>query len=223
MPETIKPGCMRRNANLAIRLPKELASKRMDEYSRAQGSMSEVPASDKTRPDAGGKPAAELLPQVYEELRRVAALKLANEAPNQTLQTTALVHEAWLRISGRDNSHWKNQYHFLAAAAEAMRRILLDNARRKNRLRHGKGLQRVDLDTVDLASQADSETLLKVDEALDKLALEDPTKAELVKLRYFVGLSIPEAAAALGLSESTAKRSWAYARAWLYTELKNAP
>ena len=167
-----------------------------------------------------GGAAAELLPLVYEELRRLAAHKLASEAPGQTLQTTALVHEAWLRLAGPAESRWQNRTHFLAAAAEAMRHILIDRARRKNRVRHGGGLTRVNLDNVDLATAADDETLLRVDEALTKFAAEDPVKAELVKLRYFVGLSIPEAAQALGMSESTAKRAWAYARAWLYEEMK---
>src|SRR5262245_18191145 len=167
------------------------------------------------------KAASELLPLVYEELRRLAAHKLANEAPGQTLQTTALVHEAWLRLAGKDaDSQWQNDTHFLAAAAEAMRHILIDNARRKQRVRHGGGLKRLNLDQLDVATATDDETLLLVDEALAKFAAEDPVKAELVKLRYFVGLSIPEAAAAMGMSESTAKRAWAYARAWLYDELK---
>jgi len=169
-----------------------------------------------------GKPASELLPLVYDELRRVAAHKLANEAPGQTLQTTALVHEAWLSLAGNGESQWQNRTHFLSASAEAMRHILIDRARRKNRVRHGKGLQRVNLEHVDLASASDDDTLLGVDEALTKFATEDPVKAQLVKLRYFVGLSIPEAAAAMGMSESTAKRAWAYARAWLYDELKRS-
>ena len=164
--------------------------------------------------------AQELLPLVYDELRRVAAQKMACEAPGQTLQPTALVHEARLRLVG-SQQEWKGRGHFFAAAAEAMRRILIDNARRKNRVRHGKGLARVDLDRVDLAIEADEDTLLCVDEALARLAAEDPLKAELVKLRYFVGLSIPEAGCALGLSESTTKRYWAFARAWLYNELKS--
>jgi RNA polymerase sigma factor (TIGR02999 family) len=168
----------------------------------------------------GGKAASELLPLVYDELRRLAAHKLANEAPGQTLQPTALVHEVWLRLGGSNGGPWRSRRGFLAAAAEAMRRILIDNARRKNRVRHGKGLTRVDLEHVDLASVTDDETLLRVDEALSKFAAEDPTKAELVKLRYFAGLSIPEAAQAMEMSESTAKRAWAYARAWLYEELK---
>ncbi len=165
------------------------------------------------------KAAEELLPLVYEELRKLAAIKMANEAPNQTLQPTALVHEAWLRLAGSENQRWNNRGHFFAAAAEAMRRILIDNARRKKRVRHGKGLTRVDLDGVDLAASTDDETLLQVDEALEKLAAENSLKAELVKLRFFAGLSIPKAAQALGLSETTAKRYWAYARAWLYDEL----
>jgi RNA polymerase sigma factor (TIGR02999 family) len=183
--------------------------------------MNEVPQSSKAEKCDNHKPAGELLPQIYDELRRLAASKLANEAPGQTLQTTALVHEAWLRLAGKKDSHWQSHLQFVAAAAEAMRHILIDNARRKSRVRHGKGLIRVNLDCVDLASQADEDTLLRVDEALKKLAEEDPIKAQLVKLRYFVGLSIPEAANALGLSESTAKRAWSYARAWLYAELKD--
>jgi RNA polymerase sigma factor (TIGR02999 family) len=163
--------------------------------------------------------ASDLLTQVYNELRRVAANKLANEAPGQTLQTTALVHEAWLRLTSNGEGQWHNRAHFLACAAEAMRHILIDNARRKRRVRHGGGLNRVALDHIELATATDADTLLKVDEALTKFAAEDPVKAELVKLRYFVGLSIPEAASALGMSESTAKRAWAYARAWLYAEL----
>jgi RNA polymerase sigma factor (TIGR02999 family) len=176
--------------------------------------------SDSPSQTNGRKAASELLPFVYEELRRLAAGKLAREAPGQTLQTTALVHEAWLSLARNGDSHWQNQSHFLAAAADAMRHILIDRARRKNRLRHGKGLTRVNLEHVDLATESDDDTLLRVDEALTKFAAEDPVKAQLIKLRYFVGLSIPEAAAAMGMSESTAKRAWAYARAWLYDELK---
>jgi RNA polymerase sigma factor (TIGR02999 family) len=164
--------------------------------------------------------ADQLLPLVYEELRRLAAHKMAHEAAGHTLQPTALVHEAWLRLAGPHNQAWNSRGHFFAAAAEAMRRILIDNARRKNRLRHGQGLARVDLDQVDVAIHSDDDTLIRVDAALEKLALEDPVKAELVKLRFFIGLSIAEAGQALGLSESTAKRYWVYARAWLYEELK---
>ncbi len=165
------------------------------------------------------KAAEELLPLVYEELRKLAAHKLAGEAPGQTLQPTALVHEAWLRLAESTEQQWRDRSHFFAAAAEAMRRILIDRARRKHRVRHGQGLTQVDLDGVELAAQTANDTLLRVDEALEKLAGEDPVKAQLVKLRYFVGLSLPEACQALGLSESTGKRYWAYARAWLYDEL----
>lgn len=168
---------------------------------------------------ARGRAASEFLPLVYEELRRLAAHRLALVPPGQTLQTTALVHEAWLRLSSREDAHWQNRSHFLAAAAEAMRHILIDNARRKNRVRHGKGLTRVDLEHVQLATATPDDTLLRLDEALTKLAAEDPVKAKLIELRYFVGLSIPEAAMALDISESTAKRAWAYARAWLYDEM----
>lgn len=169
---------------------------------------------------AEGHAASELLPLVYEELRRLAAHKLAGEAVGQTLQATALVHEAWLRLAGNDQTKWNNRTHFLATAAEAMRHILIDNARRKNRVRHGGTMKRVDLDQVDVASAVDDEILLRVDQALTKFAAEDSLKAELVKLRFFAGLSIPEAAGALGMSESTAKRAWAYARAWLFDELQ---
>ena len=171
--------------------------------------------------DAGDPKAADqLLPLVYEELRRLAAQKMAREVPGQTLQPTALVHEAWLRLAGSHDQRWNSRGHFFAAAAEAMRRILIDNARRKNRVRHGQGLARVDLDQVDVAIHSDDDTLIRVDDALRKLAQEDSVKADLVKLRFFIGLSIAEAGQALGLSESTAKRYWAYARAWLYDELK---
>ena len=163
--------------------------------------------------------AEELLPLVYQELRKLAAAKMAGEAPGQTLQPTALVHEAWLRLAGAQHQQWNSRGHFFAAAAEAMRRILIDNARRKARVRHGKDLVRVDLDSVDVALETEPDTLLAMDEALDQLARRDPLKAQLVKLRYFVGLSIPEAGRTLGLSESTAKRYWAFARAWLYNEL----
>jgi RNA polymerase sigma factor (TIGR02999 family) len=157
---------------------------------------------------------------VYEELRRMAARKLAAEAPGHTLQTTALVHEVWLQLAGSESSKWASRYSFLAAAADIMRHILLDRARRKGRIRHGHGLQRVNLDKVEVASHTDDGTLLRLDEVLTKFAAEDSKKAELVKLRFFVGLTIPQAAAALGITEITARRWWTYARAWLYEELK---
>jgi len=168
------------------------------------------------------KAAEELLPLVYDELRKLAACKMASEAPGQTLQPTALVHEAYLRLIGVPNREWDGRGHFFAAAAEAMRRILVDNARRKQSLKHGGGLQRVDLMHLDVALAEDDATVLAVSEALDRLAEEDAQCAELVKLRFFAGLTNVEAARMLGIAERTAKRTWAYARARLYEELKQA-
>jgi RNA polymerase sigma factor (TIGR02999 family) len=160
--------------------------------------------------------AADLLPLVYDELRRLAAARLAAEPSGNTLQPTALVHEAYLRLVGTaDADQWDHRGHFFAAAAEAMRRILIDQARQKATARHGGAMQRQGLDPDAAAVPEPREDLLALDEALDRLAAEDPLKANLVKLRYFVGLSLAEAAAALGLSERTAGRHWAYARAWL--------
>ncbi|MBI3850245.1 MAG: sigma-70 family RNA polymerase sigma factor [Verrucomicrobia bacterium] len=168
-----------------------------------------------------GDPTAadQLLPLVYEELRRLAAHKMANEAAGQTLQPTALVHEAWLRLVGNENQKWDGRAHFFAAAAEAMRRILIERARRKRAIRHGGDQQRVDVAKVDLASPSDDDQLLAVNEALDKLAAEYKVEAELVKLRYFVGMTNEEAAEVLGISPRTAKYYWTHARAWLYREI----
>ena len=168
-----------------------------------------------------GKSAAmeELLPLVYEELRKLAAQKMSHEPPGQTLQATALVHEAWLRLSGGEDRQWENRRHFFGAAAEAMRRILIDNARRKHALRHGGGQQRLNLTDVDVATPAANDELLAIDEALTKFAARDAQKAELVKLRYFGGLTIEETAAALGISVATAKRWWEFSRAWLNAQL----
>ncbi len=164
----------------------------------------------------------ELLPLVYAELRRLAAHKMAGENPGQTLQPTALVHEAWLKLGSGQNRQWNNRNHFFAAAAEAMRRILTDNARRKLRLRHGGGQQRVELADCDTAADSEAGHILAVSDALEKLAQVDPQRAELVKLRYFIGLTFAEAAEVLGISEPTAKRYWAFARAWLYEEIRSA-
>jgi RNA polymerase sigma factor (TIGR02999 family) len=169
------------------------------------------------------KAADQLLPLVYEELRRLAAAKMALETPGQTLQATALVHEAWLRLAGHDNRKWNDRTHFFAAAAEAMRRILVDNARRKRAQRHGGGQKAVELPEIAVESAPKDDQLLAVNEALDKLAAIEPQKAELVKLRYFVGMTIEEAAQALDISERTAKRQWAYARAWLGQEIRAQP
>lgn len=159
-----------------------------------------------------------LLPLVYAELRRLAAARLASEAPGQTLQATALVHEAWLKLSAQDpERRWNDRTHFFAAAAEAMRRILIDNARRKRAVRHGGELARVDLEETKVAAPVgNDEELLAVHEALDELAALDARKAEVVKLRFFVGLNFAETAEVLGISEITAKRDWAFARAWLF-------
>ena len=163
------------------------------------------------------KAADELLPLVYQELRRLAARRLSQEKPGQTLQATALVHDAYLRLVGpEDVRGWDGRGHFFAAAAEAMRRILIDNARRKRTQKHGGVHRRQELDEVEIVAGAPAEDLLALDEALTRLAAEDPQKAELVKLRYFAGLSIEEAARVLGISVATAKRHWAFARAWLF-------
>jgi RNA polymerase sigma factor (TIGR02999 family) len=169
-----------------------------------------------------GEPQAseQLLPLVYEELRRLAAYKMANELPGQTLQPTALVHEAWLRLTGNENVKWDGRAHFFGAAAEAMRRILIDNARRKKALRHGGGQHRLDVAELEIAATANDDELLAINYALEKFSKRDKQKAELVKLRYFAGLTIEEAAAALGISEPTAKRHWTYARAWLFSEIR---
>ena len=175
------------------------------------------------RADAGDVSAAdEILPLVYGELRKLAAAKMTRESAGQTLQPTALVHEAWLRLGGEAQPQWKNRAHFFAAAAEAMRRILIDNVRRKRRIRHGGELEKVSASATgfDVAAPelGDAELLL-LNEALDGLAAHDARKAELVKLRYFVGLTLEDAAAARGSSERTAKRDWAYSRVWLLREL----
>lgn len=161
--------------------------------------------------------AGELLPLVYEELRRLAAQRLAHENPGQTLQATALVHEAYLRLVG--DQRYNGQGHFFAAAAEAMRRILVERARRKGRLKHGRDRERVELDSGCLVSAAPSLNLVALDEALSRLAETEPAKADLVKLRFFAGLTMPEAAAALGISLATAERHWTFAKSWLYAEL----
>ncbi len=167
------------------------------------------------------KAADELLPLVYEELRKLATYKMANESPGQTLQPTALVHEAWLRVAGNENQKWDGRGHFFAAAAEAMRRILIDRARRKKAVRHGGMLHRTEVELGDLTAPTQDDELLAVHEALDKFAAVDKQKAELVKLRYFAGLTIEQAAEVLGVSAPTAKRYWAYARAWLYREVQD--
>ena len=167
-----------------------------------------------------GKAAEELLPLVYEELRKLAGARMAQEAAGNTLQPTALVHEAWLRLVGGPAQDWNSQNHFFMAAAQAMRRILIDRARQKGRIKRGGDHQRVPIEQLDVAINADSETLLLVEEAMAGLAKADPVKAKLVELRFFTGLSLEEAAQVLGVSVPTAKRYWAYARAWLFQEIE---
>jgi RNA polymerase sigma factor (TIGR02999 family) len=166
------------------------------------------------------KAAEELLPLVYNELRRLAAWRMANERPGQTLQATALVHEAYLRLIGQEEPGWQGRRHFFGAAAEAMRRILVENARRKKRLKHGGQLERVDLEDVDIPSPLPNDELLAMNEALDRLTEVDPRAAELVKLCFFVGLTQEQAAKELGVSISTVERTWAFARAWLFREIQ---
>ncbi|MBS0659988.1 MAG: sigma-70 family RNA polymerase sigma factor [Verrucomicrobia bacterium] len=164
--------------------------------------------------------ASALFPLIYEELRQIARAKMRQEKPGQTLQATALVHEAWLRLGGQ---RFDNRAHFFGAAAEAMRRILIDNARRRAAARHGGGAERVDLEAIEVAAPARDVELLAIHETLDAFAAHEPRKAELVKLRYFVGCTIDEAAEVLGISAPTAKRDWAYARAWLFRAMNELP
>ena len=166
------------------------------------------------------KASEELLPFVYNELRRMAAHKMSAERPGHTLQPTALVHEAWLALVDSPNQSWQNRAHFFGAAAEAMRRILIARARSKNRQRRGSGVAHLDVDELEIASPAPEDQLLALNDALDRFAKLEPQQAELVKLRYFVGLKIEEAAEILGISKATAKRWWAYARAWLFNEIQ---
>ena len=182
--------------------------------------MSEVTRILNAIEHGNAKAADELLPLVYHELRRLAAQKMANEAAGHTLQPTALVHEAWLRLMGEQSQMWDSRGHFFAAAAEAMRRILIEKARRKKSLKRGGELERVNLENVQVAILADPEALLLVNEALEKLERECREAAQVVKLRFFAGLSNEEAGQALGVTARTAKRYWTFARAWLFHELR---
>jgi len=185
--------------------------------------MSEVTHILTAIEQGNAKAADELLPLVYEELRRMAANKMAGEPADHTLQPTALVHEAWLKLVDTPAQSWQNRAHFFGAAAEAMRRILIDRARRKSRQRRGSGAEHLDADELEIASPAPDDQLLALNDALERFATLEPQQAELVKLRYFIGLKIEEAAEVLGISEATAKRWWAYARAWLFNELNTLP
>jgi RNA polymerase sigma factor (TIGR02999 family) len=190
------------------------ATHRLDKMSDATVMLAAIEAGDP-------KAAEQLLVLIYDELRRLAASKLALEAPGQTLQPTALVHEAWLRLVGAHNPSFKDRAHFFRASADAMRHILIDRARRKKTTRHGGGCLRVDFEDFELATPSANDQLLAVNEALDKLALEHPVQAELVKLRYFAGLTNEEASDVLGISVSTAKNYWTFSRAWLLNEIES--
>ena len=194
--------------------PDELYSepRLIDTMSDATVMLAAIEAGDSNAP-------GQLLVLVYDELRRLAASKLAQEAPGQTLQPTALVHEAWMRLVGDRNPSFKDRTHFFCAAAEAMRHILIDRARQKKTKRHGGEYRRVDFEEMDLAASSADDQLLAVNEALDKLALEHPVQADLVKLRYFAGLTNEEVSEVLGISVSTVKNYWAFSRAWLLNEI----
>jgi RNA polymerase sigma factor (TIGR02999 family) len=185
--------------------------------------MSEVTRILTAIEQGNAKSTDELLPVVYDELRRMAAYKMANEPAGHTLQPTALVHEAWLKLVDSPAQSWQNRAHFFGAAAEAMRRLLIARARRKQTQRRGALAAHLNVDELEIANPVPDEQLLALNEALDRFASLEPQHAELVKLRYFVGLKIEEAAEVLGISEATAKRWWAYARAWLFNEINSPP
>lgn len=182
--------------------------------------MSDVTQLLSTLDPADPRAAEQLLPLVYDELRRLAAAKMAREAPGQTLQATALVHEAWLRLGGPEQPTWQNRTHFFGAAAEAMRRILVENARRKLRLKRGAGGERVELGEAIMAAPAEDERILQVHEALEHLAREEPEKAEIVKLRFFAGLNNEEIAALRGVNEKTVRRHWEAAKVLLFQTIR---
>jgi len=196
------------SARKNLRLASEPLSVRLARVSEVTRILERVQEGD-------SKAADELLPLVYDELRKLAAVRLAHEAPGQTLQPTALVHEAWLKLAGSERQQWRGQRHFFGAAAEAMRRILIDRARRKSSLKRGANLPLEELHESRIELRAPVDEMLAVHEALDALGGEDPLAAEVVKLRYFVGMTIPEIAEALGLAARTVDRHWSFARAWL--------
>lgn len=169
-----------------------------------------------------GHASEELLPLVYDELRKLAIARMSQESANQTLQATALLHEAWLRMVGGGDRSWENRAHFFGAASEAMRRILIENARRKSRLKHGGHLQRLDITDLDLAAASPDEMILLVDEALERFKSEDPEKGKIVVMKFFGGLTNQEVAANLGITERTVERQWAYAKAWLFQDIRKA-
>src|SRR5262245_41513305 len=201
-----------------------LGSSSVEEYLlKTLNSMSDVTQILHAIERGDAQAATELLPLVSEELRKLAAARMSNEAAGHTLQPTALVHEAWLRLTGDEpQARFANRAHFFAAAAEAMRRILVDRARRKSADKRGGGWERIDLESVDIAGDANDDTLLLINESLEKLAAEEPQAAEIVKVRFFAGLTLEEAGQLLGFTERTAKRHWAFARSLLYDAIKTA-
>jgi RNA polymerase sigma factor (TIGR02999 family) len=201
----------------------ELALARNDPARDDPRRMSEVTRILNSIHKGDPRAAEELLPLIYEELRKLAAAKMNQEPPGQTLQATALVHEAWMRLAGdRQEQGWDSRGHFFSAAAEAMRRILVERARRKDRIRHGGGLERIEIDQIAVPNEAKEQKLLEIHEVIDQFAEEDESKAELVKLRVFVGLNYEEIANLMGISEPTVRRHWAYAKAWLYERIHEA-
>src|SRR5262245_43704394 len=182
--------------------------------------MSELTKILHAKAQGDSSAARKLLPLVYDELRQLAARKMDQESGTQTLQPTALVHEAWLRLGGDEQPTWENRTHFFCASAEAMRRILIERARRKQALRHGGGQQRCDIDAVEIVVPSPVDELLAVNEVLDRFAVQEPQKAELVKLRYFAGMGLKEAGQVLGISEPTAVRWWSYSKTWLYKAIQ---
>ena len=224
-PSTAKALAAHRHP-LSMQQPHESGADRVDMSDPSQSpdaSAGEITVLLRRAGEGDARAADQILPLVYDELRRLAAAKMAREAPGQTLQPTALVHEAWLRLGGDQQPTWQNRAHFFGAAAESMRRILIESARRKRAVRHGGGLAKVSASATgfDLASPKDEDgELLLLNEALDLLAVHDARKAELVKQHYFVGLSLAEAAEVLGISTTSAKRDWAYARGWLFNAMK---
>ncbi len=182
--------------------------------------MSDVPPLLEAIQHGDPKAAEELLPLVYEELRKLAAHKMAHEAAGHTLQPTALVHEAWLRLGGGAGAQFENRAHFFGAAAEAMRRILVERARRRQRIRHGGGMQKTDLEPIELAVEVEDEKVLAVNEALEELQAEDPVQAQIVKMKFFMGMNAGEIAATLLVSEKTVQRHWTHAKAWLFQRIR---
>ena len=221
-----KSTCARNKEQITSHSVHSISHKYFQSFNSGNSSLNNLEVSEVTlileavkRGDS--KAAEELLPLVYDELRKLAAAKMARESPGQTLQPTALVHEAWLRLVDGENQAWQNRAHFFSAAAEAMRRILIERARKKRSAMHGGGWQRVELEGIDLPARADEGLLFCINDSLEALAREDPQAAELVKLRFFAGLNVEEAALAMGVTDRTARRYWRFARAWLYDDLDN--